>query len=243
MRICTMLCCLLFAMQTINIQAQHIIEVGAGWQNTGATRKDTWRPGIQGSRKDVPAFIGWRYMGQKRVFYTPSARLMYANTWSIGGAMNLLSAGISPTGVGFYLTKQPAAYEAKDRVGKWFVSANVNASFRFGVNVTPNHPKSDKVPNPKQYRDDLPWKIEHMDSLGITLFDFEQHYPFGPYGYVALDLPVQLHFNTIMKNGYGVGFFIESSVGIFEWSMDGNNYPYAYGYNMVAGASFMFMRK
>lgn len=229
-------CLFCIALSTTTAQT-HTFEAGTGWQNTGATRKDTWRPGIQGSRKDVPAFIGWRMTGEKRVYYTPTARFIYTNTWSIGGAMNLISAGLSPAGIGFYLTKAPAGFAPKDRVGKWFVSANINAGLRFGVNVTPNGPKSSKVPNPKEYQANLPWMIDHQDSLGITLFDFEQHYAFGQYGYVALDLPVQIHVNTTLKSGYGLGFFIESNVSTFEWAMDGNKYPYAYGYNVTMGLS------
>ena len=129
--------------------------------------------------------------------------------------------------------------ELQDRVGKWFVSANVNAGFRFGVNVTPHKPTSTRVTNPEEYKNNLPWLLAHQDSLGITLFDFEQHYPFGPYGYVALDFPVQIHIHTVLKNGCGVGFFIESAVGTFEWSLDGKVYksPYAFGWNMLAGIS------
>lgn len=233
----------LFFINILNLNAQNVFEAGTGWQNTGATYKDTWRPGIQGSRKDVPAFIGWRMIGENRVYYTPTARLIYTNTWSIGGAMNLVSAGISPAGIGVYFTKPPSAYAPKDRVGKWFVSANLNASFRFGVNVTPKKPMSKRIENPEQYKENLPWLLDHQDSLGITLFDFEQHYPFGPYGYVALDIPIQIHINTILKSGYGVGFFVESNAATFEWSMDGKGYPYAYGYNMTMGVSFTLPQK
>jgi hypothetical protein len=233
----------LFVISIFNLNAQHVFEAGTGWQNTGATYKDTWRPGIQGSRKDIPVYVGWRYIGQKRVYYTPTARFSYTNTWSIGGGMNLISAGLSPAGIGFYLTKAPAAYKPEDRVGKWFVSANINASFRFGVNVTPNKPKNSKIPDAKAYQQNLPWLLDHQDSLGITLYDFEQHYAFGPYGYVALDIPIQIHVSTYLKNGLGVGFFLESNAASFEWSMDGKGYPYAYGYNMTAGVSFTLPQK
>lgn len=230
----------LFLTAIYNASAQHVLEAGTGWQNTGATRELTWRPALQGSRKDVPAFIGWRYIGQKRIYYTPFARLIYMNTWSIGGAMNLINTGLSPAGLGGYFTKPPSDYKPEDRVGKWFISANINVSFRFGVNMTPHSPKSDKVANPKTYKENLQWRLDHQDSLGITLFDFEQHYPFGPYAYVAMDLPLQLQFSTVLKQGYGVGFFLESNVGLFEWSLDGNRYPYAYGYSMVGGVNFTF---
>lgn len=227
---------------SFRLSAQHVIEAGTGWQNTGATRELTWRPALQGSRKDVPAFIGWRYVGEKRVYYSPTARFVYLNTWSIGGAMNLINAAVSPAGIGIYFTKPPAAYKPEERIGKWFISANINAAFRFGVNVTPHKPKSDKVPDPEDYKENLQWRLDHQDSLGITLFDFEQHYPFGPYGYIALDLPVQLNFTTVLKQGHTIGFFLESSTAIFEWSMDGKGYPYAYGYSMVAGINFMFVK-
>jgi hypothetical protein len=229
----------------LNTSAQNVLEVGTGWQSTGATRELTWWPGIQGSRKDIPVFAGWRYIGQKRVYYSPTARMVYINCWSIGGAMNLMSAAVSPAGLGIYFTKPPEAYKPEDRAGKWFIGTNINAAFRFGVNMTPHKPKSDKVPNPEQYKETLQWRVDNQDSLGITLFDFEQHYPFGPYGYVALDLPVQIYFNTELKSGYGVGFFLESAVGIFEWSLDGKTYksPYAYGWNFMMGASFTFSKK
>jgi hypothetical protein len=244
MRVYFFISCLIFTAVTFTGNAQHTLEAGTGWQNTGATEKLSWWPDLQGSRKDIPVFIGWRYVGQKRFYYTPYARFIYLNTWSIGGAMNMLNASFSPTGMGVYLTKPPAAYKPEERVGKWFVSFNVNAAFRFGVNVTPHGPKSQRVPNPEEYKQNLQWRLNHQDSLGITLFDFEQHYPYGQYGYVAVDLPVQIRVNTVVKNGYGVGFFIESNAALFEWFMDGKTYrlPYAYGYSMTAGFSFVFSK-
>ncbi|MCW5907356.1 MAG: hypothetical protein KIS94_05825 [Chitinophagales bacterium] len=220
--------------------AQDVIEAATGWQTTGATRELTWRPAIQGSRKDVPVYLGWRHIGGNSLYYTPFTRLYYTNTWSIGGAMNLLSTGLSPAGLGLYFTKPPSAFEPSERVGKWFISANINAAFRFGLNITPHSPKSDKVPNPTEYKENLPWLLDHQDSLGITLFDFEQHYPFGPYGYIAVDFPVQIQFTKVLKEGYGLGFFIESSVSTLEWSLDGNRHKYALGWNMLAGLNFTF---
>lgn len=233
----------LYLLITLYANSQHVVEAGTGWQNTGATRDLTWRPALQGSRKDVPAFMGWRYIGEKRIYYTPFARLIYMNTWSIGGAMNLINTGLSPAGLGVYFTKPPSDYNPEERMGKWFISANINASFRFGINTTPHSPKSDKVIDPEAYKGNLQWRLDHQDSLGITLYEFEQHYPFGPYAYVAIDLPVQIQFSTILKQGYGIGFFLESNVGLFEWSLDGNRYPYAYGYSMVGGVNFTFAKR
>lgn len=61
---------LLLVLVTFSIIAQEVIKAGTGLQNTGATRELTWRQALQGLRKGVPAFTGWRLIGDKRV-YTP----------------------------------------------------------------------------------------------------------------------------------------------------------------------------
>src|SRR4051794_28993835 len=69
----------------------NVVEVGAGWQNTGALRDSLeWTYSIQGSRKDVPAYVGWRLLGKRRFYWAPFARFNYTSFWSIAGAGNLL---------------------------------------------------------------------------------------------------------------------------------------------------------
>src|SRR5262245_36708411 len=102
--------------------AGHSVELGAGWQNSGATRELTWEPGVQGSRKDVTAYVGWRMVGEKRVYYSPSARLTYTNFWSLGGAGNLLGVKLGPAGFGVYVTPPPSRFTAEQRKGRWFAT-------------------------------------------------------------------------------------------------------------------------
>jgi hypothetical protein len=88
--------------------AGHAFEVGTGWQNMGASREAGWAPSVQGSRKDVPAYIGWRLVGERRLYWAPFARVQYTNFWSLGGAGNLLGVTLGPLGLGVHLTPPPS---------------------------------------------------------------------------------------------------------------------------------------
>ncbi len=218
-------------------QAGHGFEAGAGWQNTGALR-DTleWLPAIQGSRKDVPAFLGWRHTGETRFYYAPFARIDYANFWSLGGAGNLLGVTLAPAGVGVYLTRPPAAFSPSERRGRWFVSVELNlGSFQIGGNITPDRPVDPRVPDPEAHRADLRADIEQHGGVRPET-GFTQHYPLGSYQYIALAVPIQFRFWNMVTSRVGVGFFLESNPAMFEFdiSSGGSSTP-AYGYNVSAG--------
>ncbi|MCX4247968.1 hypothetical protein [Paraliomyxa miuraensis] len=213
-------------------RAGHTIEAGTGWQNSGATRAMTWEPGVQGSRKDVPVFVGWSRTGHRRLYYAPSVRLQYTNTWSMGGAMNLLGVELGLGGLGVYLTEPPRA--VVPRMGRWFVTAEVDlANLRIGANLTPNRPGHSEVPDPDAHRDHIRelQAADRTDELDFTI----QHYPFGNYSYVALAFPVQIRAWKMIREDLGVGFFFESTVTALEWPLDRPVSKAAFGYNVVCG--------
>jgi hypothetical protein len=215
--------------------AQHTIEVGAGWQNTGATREMTWEPAIHGSRKDVPAFAGWRYTGESRVYYAPFARIRYTNFWSVAGAGNLLGLDLGVGVLGVYLTDALADVPRAERAGRWFVTLEIGlANVRLGVNVTPDAPVSPEVPDPEARRRELRDAI----ATGQDAPPGTQFYPFGGYSYVALALPVRFDLFHMITSELGVGGFIESSVAALEWPMDRPVSAPAYGYDVVLGLTF-----
>lgn len=217
--------------------AANVIEAGVGWENQGAIQgKLQWLPSIQGSRKDVPVFVGWRHMGNQRVFWAPSARMTVANFWSIGGGGNFLGVTVAPAGIGVYFTPPPAAYSPEARQGHWFVSATLSASLQLGGNATPNSPTNDSIPDPEAHRTDLRARI--ASGVGIDVLKESQHYPLGSYAYAAVGLPLRIDVSRTMTQQIGAGFFIEANPMLLEWqlSSDGNATP-AYGYSMTAGFS------
>lgn len=220
-------------------RAAHGFELGTGWQNTGALQGTLeWQPAIQGSRKDVPAFLGWRYLGERRVYYAPFARINYTNFWSLGGGGNLLGVTLAPAGLGVYLTRPPAALSPEARRGRWFATFEINlGSFAIGGNITPDRPIDPRVPDPDAQRATLRSDIAQYGGVRPET-GFAQRYPLGSYQYAALAVPIQFRVWNMVTERTGVGFFLESNPVMLEWNIGngGSNTP-AYGYNVTAGLS------
>jgi len=130
-----------------------VLELGAGWQNTRASPQLMWQPAIEGSRKDVPAWLGWRYQGDSRIYYAPYARLRYTYFWSIGGAGSLLGAEVGPLGLGIYLTNPLEEAWQDQRAERWGVTLEAHVgSVQLGFDATPNAPMHDRVAGPEIQR-------------------------------------------------------------------------------------------
>lgn len=222
-------------------QAQHVIELGVGWENQGAVRGQLqWLPSIQGSRKDVPIYAGYRHVGMHRVFWAPSARLTLTNFWSIGGGGNLLGLTLAPAGLGVYLSRPPSAYAPESRAGRWFATATLSASLQLGGNITPGQPQHPDIPDPDAHRADLRQRIQ--SGAGIDVLVEPQHYPLGGYSFAALGLPVRIDVWGMATNRLGLGFFFESHPLLLEWQIDGNGTATpAYGYSTTAGFTISFL--
>ncbi len=228
-----------FLLAVPSAQAGYGFELGAGWQNTGAIKDSLeWRPAIQGSRKDVPAFLGWRYLGEGRVYYAAMARVNYTNFWSLGGGGNLLGATVAPLGMGVYLTRPPAAFSPAARRGRWFATFELSfGSVQLGGNVTLDSPSDPRIPDPEAHRAVLRADIEQYGGVrpenGVV-----QRYPLGGYQYATLAVPIQFRFWNMVTPTAGVGFFVESNPLMLEWNIGsgGGSVP-AYGYNVTAGFS------
>lgn len=217
------------------VQAGNAVELGAGWENLGALR-DTleWTQAIQGSRKDVPVFLGWRHIGQQRVYWAPSVRLNYTRFWSMAGGGNALGATLAPLGLGVYLSRPPSATSPEERRGRWFVTATLSASVQLAGNVTPDQPHDDRVPDPEAHRTEL--RIQKQSPQGIDILAQPQHYPYGNYAFTSLGLPLRIEAWRMVTNRVGVGFFIEAHPLILEWEIrSGASSTPAYGYSMTGG--------
>ena len=212
--------------------AANVLEIGAGWQDTGAIEGSLeWTYSIQGSRKDVPAFVGWRLLGERRVYWAPFARFNYTNFWSIAGSGNLLGVTVAPAGVGVYLSHPPGAV----RRGRWLATLELNlASVEIGGNVTPGAPTDARIPDPNAYRAQLRTEVQQGGvSTSITQF-----YPFGSYSFVSLNVPIQIRVWKMVTDKIGVGGFIEGYPLMLEWRLGGGGGATpAYGYNVNAGLS------
>lgn len=216
-------------------EAGNAIELGIGWENLGALQGTLeWQPSVQGSRKDVPVFLGWRNVGERRVFWAPSARLGVTNFWSIGGGGNFLGATLAPVGIGVYFTRPPQAWSREERRGRWFVTATLSASVQFGGNITPTGPQNDSVPDPEAHRAELRTRIQQ--GTGIDVLKEPQHYPLGDYAFTSLGLPLRIDAWGMATPRVGVGFFVEAHPLILEWQVSsGGSATPAYGYSMTAG--------
>jgi hypothetical protein len=213
--------------------AGYVLEIGAGWQDTGAIEGSLeWTYSIQGSRKDVPAYVGWRLLGEQRFYWAPFARVNYTNFWSIAGSGNLLGVTVAPAGVGVYLSRPPRGVA---RRGRWLATLELNvASVEIGGNVTPGSPVDARIPDPDAYRAQLRAEVQQGGvSTSITQF-----YPFGSYSFVSLNVPIQIRVWKMVTDKIGVGGFIEGYPLMLEWRLGGgaSSTP-AYGYNVNAGLS------
>lgn len=221
-------------------KAANVVELGVGWQNQGAVRDQLqWLPSIQGSRKDVPIYLGWRHIGERRVFFAPSVRLTLTNFWSIGGGGNLLGLTLSPAGIGVYLTRPPAAFPGESRRGRWFVTATLATSLQLGGNITPDQPQNPTVPDPDAHRADLRQRFQ--TGQPVDLLVEPQRYPLGRYSFAALGLPLRIDVFGMAKGDLGLGFFFESHPMLLEWQIDGQGSATpAYGYSTTAGFTATF---
>jgi hypothetical protein len=215
---------------------RHELHVGTGWQNTGASRRFTWEPAIQGSRKDVPVIAGWSMIGNGRVYWAPFARVKYTNAWSIGGAVNLLGVDVGLGGLGVYLTRPPGVERA---TGRWFATFTVNfANLRIGANVAPNRPKNDRVPDPNAQRE----RVREQVATGVPPDHTLQRYPFGHYAYVELAFPIQIRAWKQVRDDVGVGFFFEAVPFGLEWPLDRRVSRFAQTYAIIVGPSIILGR-
>lgn len=215
--------------------AANVVELGVGWENLGALEgKLEWQPSVQGSRKDVPVFVGWRHTGERRVFWAPSARLTFANFWSIGGGGNFLGVTLTPAAIGVYLSRPPEAWGREQLRGHWFVTASLGASVQIGGNATPDQPQNPSVPDPDAHRAELRARIQQ--GVGIDVLQESQHYPLGSYAFTSLGLPLRIDAWGMATQRVGVGFFVEAHPMILEWQISsGGSATPAYGYSMTAG--------
>lgn len=228
----TCICALLIATPA-SAAPRHNIHLGTGWQNTGASRALTWEPAIQGSRKDVPLIAGWSLVGSRRVYYAPFARIKYTNTWSIGGATNLLGLDLGFGGLGVYLTRPPVAHE--NPTGRWYAVFEVNlANLRIGGNISPHAPKDSGVDDPDAQREKVAMQVANGEFPDHHI----QRYPFGAYSYVELAFPIHIRAWKQIRDDLGVGFFFESTVFGLEWPLDRRVTHFAQVYNVIVGLSF-----
>jgi hypothetical protein len=230
--------CLFALLFSVDAMAGQRFEAGAGFGDMGAVQGSMeWHPALQGSRKQVPVLAGWRYIGEGRVYWSPSVRLDYYNWWSIGGAGNNLAVALAPAGLGVYLTPPPAGMKPEERKGRWFITADINLSLEIGGNITPGSPQNSEIPDPDAYREKLKKEIKENGGLKPGTM-ISQRYPFGAYQFVSLAIPVHFDFWNMVTEKVGVGFFIESDVAIFEWPLGSyaNSTP-SFGYSMKAGLS------
>jgi hypothetical protein len=227
----SLVCAALLASAGRAAAAGHVFEIGTGWQNTGATRELTWEPAVQGSRKDVPAFVGWRLVGERRVYWAPSVRLSYTNFWSLGGAGNLLGVTLAPAAFGVYLTPPPARFTPAQRLHRWFAAIEIGVSLQLGGNVTPDSPGDDRVPDAEAHRA----KLREEVAQGGVKSGFTQHYPLGSYSFVQLGLPTQIRAFNMVRDRVGVGFFFELDPMLLEWSLDRAGGNVANGYRFGGG--------
>lgn len=222
--------------------AGHVIEAGAGFQNIGASRDLRWLPAIQGTRKDVPVFVGWRWIGERRVYWAPYARLDYVKFWSLGGAGNLLGVTLAPAGLGVYLSRPPAALSPEQRRRRWFATLELNfAALQLGGNATPGSPTHPEIPDADAYRARL--RDEYQRTGGISAASaITQFYPFGDYAYASVSVPIQLRVWNQVTRRAGVGLFFELTPAILEWQLSGQGSSTrsatpAYGFSATGGAT------
>jgi hypothetical protein len=211
---------------------RHEVHVGAGWQNTGASRRFSWEPAIHGSRKDVPVVAGWSMVGAGRLYWAPFARVKYTNAWSMGGAVNLLGVDLGPGGLGVHLTPPPSSLERA--TGRWFATLTINfANLRLGGNVAPKRPENDRVSDPEAQREQVREQVAAGEATDHTL----QRYPFGSYAYVELAFPIQARAWKQVRDDLGVGFFFEVVPFALEWPLDRKVSRFAQGYAVLIGPS------
>jgi hypothetical protein len=224
---------LLVTLSTGAARAADILEAGSGWQDTGAIEGTLeWSLRIQGSRKDIPIYAGWRHLGETRVYWAPYGRVNYTNFWSIGGGGNLLGVTVAPAGL--ELTPE-------QRVARWFATIELNfGSVQVGGNATPNAPMNPRIPDPNAYRALLRSEVQQTGGVEAASV-ISQNYPLGSYTFVTLATPIQIRAWKMLTATQGIGLFVEGDPMRLEWNIGrgGSSVP-AYGYSVTAGLSVLF---
>jgi hypothetical protein len=221
-------------------RAGNAIDVGTGWADMGDTPDVLeWRLSLQGSRKDVPAYAGWRRVGTERLYWSPLARFDYMNFWSIAGGGNALGVTLAPLGLGVYLSRPMSSLTERERVGRWFATFEVNLGFQFGANATPNAPANSTVPDPDAHRAALRAEVAASGHVTSDLLKLPQHYPFGPYAYAGLTLPLRVSAWNMVTARFGVGLFFDVVPAELEWPLSPTMPGPAIGYAITAGLSML----
>ncbi|MGL4393913.1 MAG: hypothetical protein ACRCS8_01625 [Brevinema sp.] len=207
-----------------NIFQNHILEIGIGWENMGLSPQTTWKPYLysQGSRKEMSLTLGWRNLGEDKIYYSTYGRLHYGWDWSLSGAMNLLEFQVGLLGFGVYMSKPLAAYSQQERIGKWFSTFEINfASIAIGGNLSPKSGSGQRE-----------WS-DTDNQFG------NQYYAFGhSYAYFHYSIPLRMQFWKEM-NKLGAGMFFEAESLIIEKSLN-RSMPIAIGYNVMTGVILKF---
>ncbi|MGN0187782.1 MAG: hypothetical protein ACI392_08595 [Paludibacteraceae bacterium] len=214
--------------------AQHIVEVGAGWGDMGMTRTVPWKPfpWSQGSRKEAQSLMTYKYMlGSQRVYYVPSIRLQYDNTWSMSGGMNLMNINVGVAGLGIYLTQPMAAFVDHGYVGRWFATFEINfASIAVGGNITPNLGVRGSNSGHRLW-------ITPDRQFGGQYYPIKETYEpnDGRYLFLHYSLPIEFRVWKMVTETVGVGFFLASDIAIIEKDFTHPDAPVAMGYNIYGG--------
>ena len=240
-RFITFILCGLMAIMPVSSYAQHIIEIGAGWGDMGMTPAVGWRPfeWSQGSRKEIQSMINYKYMLEyKRLYYAPSVRLQYDNTWSMSGGMNLMNVNIGLAGLGVYLTKPMSLFEGQERKGKWFATFEINlASIAIGGNITPNMGVRGKDSGHRLW-------VTPERQFGGQYYPIQETYEpnDGKYLFLHYSIPIQFRVWNMITQDTGLGFYLGSDIAIVEKDFTHPNAPLAMGYNIYAGLSIQLTK-
>lgn len=217
--------------------SQHSFEAGAGWGNMGINPSVSWKPysWSQGSRKEAAAMFSYKYVGEKKMYYAPFAKLYYGNDWSMSGAINLMSLNLGLGGFGVYLGKPMEAYSQEERKGKWFGTVEINlASVAIGGNITTNYGVRGENSGIRQW-------IDTSRVFGNQYYPFKDTYNAkngGRYVCFQYSIPVVIRFWNMLTPKIGFGGFISSNVMVFEKSLNFDS-PWSVGYDIQAGFALL----
>ncbi len=219
------------------MQAQHALDMGAGWGNMGLSPSTTWKPysWSEGSRKEAMAGLSYQYVGRKKIYYAPSAKLRYGNNWSMSGSVNLISLHLGVAGLGIHMLKPISTYKPEERKGKWFGTFEVNfASIGIGGNITPSMGARGAKSGSREWSDTT-------NQFGNQYYAFKDTYEpnNGKYSYIQYSVPLTMRFWNMLTNEVGLGFFLASNCIMLEKSFNLNS-PISIGYDIQAGISLMF---
>ncbi len=241
MKIRGMILAMVFFTLSFTPYAQHSFELGGGWGNMGLSPGTTWKPysWSAGSRKEAAGMFSYRYVGQKKVYYAPFARLYYGNNWSLSGGINLMMLNLGFGGLGVNILKPMSAYSPESRKGKWFGTYEVNfASVSIGGNITPNRGVRGKNSGVREWTDTL-------DAFGNQYYPFKDTYEpqnGGRYTCIQYSVPMVLRFWNMVTNKTGVGFFLSADCMVFEKSLNFNS-PVSVGYDVQAGMALLLFNE